>query len=167
MQIILFSYCTSYSEITSVVISAGFNQREGPPAFIICLIIPHFSTQFKVYFAAHPGKKGDLYNSIDKDKENTPNKDKELKVKESNRIDVVVNNLKAMGADIEATDDGMIIHGGQPLHDAVIDSHLDHRIAMSFTIAGSLCGGATNIKGGDCVNISYPSFYEDFYHLSN
>lgn len=91
----------------------------------------------------------------------------ELKVKESNRIDVVVNNLKAMGADIEATDDGMIIHGGQPLHDAVIDSHLDHRIAMSFTIAGSLCGGATNIKGGDCVNISYPSFYEDFYHLSN
>ena len=56
----------------------------------------------------------------------------ELKVKESDRIAVMVDNLKRMGADIEGTDDGMIIHGGKPLHGAVIDSHLDHRIAMSL-----------------------------------
>ena len=84
----------------------------------------------------------------------------ELKVKESNRIDTVVTNLKAMGARIEATDDGMIIDGGYPLHGAVIDSHLDHRIAMSFAI-GALCAdGETTIEGAECVKISYPKFYE-------
>jgi len=91
----------------------------------------------------------------------------ELKVKESNRIDVMVRNLKAMGADIEATDDGMIIHGGRPLHAAVTDSCLDHRIAMSFAVAGSLCDGETIIKNGECVSISYPSFYEDLKMLSS
>lgn len=90
----------------------------------------------------------------------------ELKVKESNRIDVMVNNLKAMGAEIEATDDGMIIRGGHLLHAAEIDSHLDHRVAMSFTVAGSLCAGETLIKDGQCVNISYPTFYEDFELLA-
>ena len=84
----------------------------------------------------------------------------ELKVKESNRIDTVVTNLKAMGAHIEATDDGMIIDGGYPLHGAVIDSHLDHRIAMSFAL-GALCAdGETTIEGAECVKISYPKFYE-------
>lgn len=90
----------------------------------------------------------------------------ELKVKESNRIDTCVTNLKAMGADIEATDDGMIIHGGRPLHGAVIDSHLDHRIAMSFAIAGINAEGETSILGSQCVNISYPSFYGDLRQLS-
>ncbi|MDO4521583.1 MAG: 3-phosphoshikimate 1-carboxyvinyltransferase [Eubacteriales bacterium] len=84
----------------------------------------------------------------------------ELKVKESNRIDVVVNHLQAMGAHIEATEDGMIIEGGYPLHGAVIDSHLDHRIAMSFTIASLMADGETEILGVDCVNISYPDFYK-------
>lgn len=90
----------------------------------------------------------------------------ELKVKESNRIDVMVQNLSAMGVDIEATDDGMIIHGGKPLHGATIDSKLDHRIAMSFAIAGSLAEGETEILGAECVNISYPSFYQDVKLLS-
>lgn len=89
----------------------------------------------------------------------------ELKVKESNRIDVVVNNLKQMGADITATDDGMIIHGGKPLHGAVIDSKLDHRIAMSFAIAGLASEGETTIVGAECVNISYPAFYQDLERL--
>lgn len=89
----------------------------------------------------------------------------ELKVKESNRIDVMVKNLSAMGADISATDDGMIIHGGKPLHGAVIDSHLDHRIAMSFAIAGLNADGDTEILGSDCVNISYPTFYQDLAEL--
>lgn len=84
----------------------------------------------------------------------------ELKVKESNRIDVVVNNLRSMGAHIEATEDGMIIEGGYPLHGAVIDSKLDHRIAMSFAIAGLAADGETEILGADCVKISFPGFYE-------
>lgn len=90
----------------------------------------------------------------------------ELKVKESNRIDVMVKNLSAMGVDIEGTEDGMIIHGGKPLQGAVIDSKLDHRIAMSFAIAGGLAEGDTDITGAECVNISYPSFYEDLEKLS-
>ncbi len=89
----------------------------------------------------------------------------ELKVKESNRIDVVVNALTAMGAHVQATDDGMIIEGGYPLHGAVVDSHLDHRIAMSFTIAALAADGETRITGADCVRISYPEFYETLHHL--
>lgn len=90
----------------------------------------------------------------------------ELKVKESNRIDVMVNSLSSMGADIEGTEDGMIIHGGRDLHGAVIDSKLDHRIAMSFAIAGGLAKGDTKIIGADCVNISYPDFYPDLASLA-
>ncbi|MBO5237715.1 MAG: 3-phosphoshikimate 1-carboxyvinyltransferase [Lachnospiraceae bacterium] len=90
----------------------------------------------------------------------------ELKVKESNRIDVMVQNLSAMGADIEATDDGMIIRGGKPLHGAIIDSKLDHRIAMSFAIAGMNAEGDTEILGAECVNISYPNFYQDLEALN-
>ena len=89
----------------------------------------------------------------------------ELKVKESDRIAVMVENLSRMGADITATDDGMIIHGGRPLHGAEIDSHLDHRIAMSFAVAGTIVDGPLSILGGDCVNISYPDFYSDLYKL--
>lgn len=91
----------------------------------------------------------------------------ELKVKESNRIDVMVKNLSLMGADITATDDGMIINGGKPLHGAVIDSSYDHRIAMSFTIAGLNSDGETEISGDEIVNISYPGFYNDINSLIN
>ena len=89
----------------------------------------------------------------------------ELKVKESDRIAVMVDNLSRMGAHITATDDGMIIEGGYPLHGAVIDSHLDHRIAMSFAVAALAAEGETFIKDGDCVKISYPLFYEDLFKL--
>lgn len=89
----------------------------------------------------------------------------ELKVKESNRIDVMVRNLTAMGADVEETADGMIIHGGKPLHGAVIDSKLDHRIAMTFAIAGCCAEGETEILGAECVDISYPAFYQDLNRL--
>ncbi len=89
----------------------------------------------------------------------------ELKVKESNRIRVVTNHLKAMGADVEETDDGMIIHGNQPLHGAVLDSHFDHRIAMSFAVASLIAEGETTIQNADCVQISYPNFYSDFKRL--
>ena len=90
----------------------------------------------------------------------------ELRVKESDRIQVMTENLQEMGADIQATEDGMIIHGGKPLHGAEIDSHLDHRVAMSFAVAGLLCEGTLSIKNGECVNISYPKFYSDLYSLA-
>lgn len=89
----------------------------------------------------------------------------ELKVKESNRIDVMVNNLSAMGADITGTDDGMIIRGGKPLHSAVIHSKKDHRIAMSFAVAAICAEGETEILDANCVNISYPDFYRDLENL--
>ena len=90
----------------------------------------------------------------------------ELKVKESNRIDTVVEGLLAMGADAIATDDGMIIRGGKPLHGATIDSHLDHRIAMSFAVAGLMCDTPTTILNADSVEISYPDFYESLHKIS-
>ena len=85
----------------------------------------------------------------------------ELKVKESNRIDVMVNNLSKMGANITGTEDGMIINGGQPLHGSVIDTYLDHRIAMSFAIAALNADGITTINDADVVTVSYPEFYKD------
>jgi 3-phosphoshikimate 1-carboxyvinyltransferase len=89
----------------------------------------------------------------------------ELKVKESNRIDVMVENLTRMGADITATADGMIINGGKPLHGAVIESKADHRIAMSLAIASLMADGETTILNAECVNISYPAFYSDLARL--
>lgn len=89
----------------------------------------------------------------------------ELKVKESDRIAVMTENLTAMGARVTATYDGMIIEGGHTLHGAVIDSHLDHRIAMSFAIAALNADGETEIQGADCVNISYPEFYRDLLKI--
>lgn len=90
----------------------------------------------------------------------------ELKVKESNRIAVMVENLTAMGADVTETEDGMIIRGGKPLHGAVIESHLDHRIAMTFAVAAQCAEGITTIQGAECVNISYPRFYEELMGLT-
>ena len=89
----------------------------------------------------------------------------ELKVKESDRIAVMTENLRRMGADVEPTDDGMIIHGGKPLHGATIDPHLDHRIAMSFAVAALAADGETEIQDADCVKISYPGFYADLEGL--
>ena len=91
----------------------------------------------------------------------------ELKVKESNRIDVMTENLRTMGCDIEATPDGMIIRGGRPLHGAVIDSHADHRIAMSFAVAALMADGETCLPGSECVSISYPGFFADLHRLAN
>lgn len=90
----------------------------------------------------------------------------ELKVKESNRIDVMVKNLTAMGAQVTETENGMIIEGGHPLHGAVIDSRLDHRIAMTFAITALAADGETQIVDADCVKISYPGFYQDLHDLT-
>ena len=89
----------------------------------------------------------------------------ELKVKESNRIAVMAQNLTAMGAQVRETEDGLRILGGRPLHGAVIDSHDDHRIAMTFAVAALCSQGETKIQGRECVNISYPAFYKDLGSL--
>ncbi len=89
----------------------------------------------------------------------------ELKVKESDRLEAIADNLSSMGVDITATEDGMIINGGNPVIGAVVGSRLDHRIAMSFAVAGLGAEGATEIIGSECVKISYPDFYRDLQSL--
>ena len=91
----------------------------------------------------------------------------ELRAKESNRIDVMVDYLSAMGCDITGTEDGMIIEGGKPLHGITIDPHMDHRIAMSFAIAALVAEGETKITDSDIVTVSYPNFYEDLHRLTH
>ena len=84
----------------------------------------------------------------------------ELRVKESDRIETVTQNLRAMGGDITPTEDGMIIKGGAALRGALIKTQEDHRIAMSFTVAGLIADGETEIDDPGCAVISYPDFYE-------
>lgn len=83
----------------------------------------------------------------------------ELKVKESNRIASITQNLALMGAKVEESADGMTIHGGAPLKGASIKTYGDHRIAMSFAIAALMAEGETTLMEGSCVDISYPEFY--------
>lgn len=84
----------------------------------------------------------------------------ELKVKETNRIATVTENLLAMGGNITPTDDGMIIEGTGSLRGAKINSYLDHRIAMAFAIAALAAEGETTILDSQCVDVSYPGFFE-------
>ncbi|MGO5290619.1 3-phosphoshikimate 1-carboxyvinyltransferase [Porcincola sp. LCP21S3_C12] len=89
----------------------------------------------------------------------------ELKVKESDRIAAMTENLKAMGADIVPEEDGMVIRGTGSLRGASVRSFLDHRVAMSMAVAALAAEGTTTIEDADCVLISYPSFYEDLEKL--
>lgn len=86
----------------------------------------------------------------------------ELKVKETDRIETVTDNLKAMGCDVTPTDDGIIIRGGRPLKGASIHTLLDHRIAMAFSIAALTAEGNTKILDSRCIDVSYPDFYDTF-----
>lgn len=88
----------------------------------------------------------------------------ELKVKETDRIETVTDNLKAMGCDVTPTEDGMIINGGK-LKGASIHTLLDHRIAMAFSIAALAAEGRTRILDSKCVDVSYPTFYDTFEEL--
>lgn len=90
----------------------------------------------------------------------------ELKVKETNRIQTVTENLLAMGAEIIPTEDGMIIHGTGALKGTQIQSHLDHRIAMAFSVAALAAEGTTTILDGQCVDVSYPGFFAQLMDLS-
>ena len=84
----------------------------------------------------------------------------ELKVKETNRIDAVVNELKKLGANIEATDDGMIIEGPTPLNGASLQTYGDHRIGMMGAVAALIADGEVQLDDADCIAVSYPTFFE-------
>jgi len=84
----------------------------------------------------------------------------ELRVKETDRLAAIATNLRAMGAQVSETEDGLEILGGAPLHGARVQSYGDHRIAMAFAIAGLFAEGETIIEGTECVATSYPTFEE-------
>ncbi|NDD64129.1 MAG: 3-phosphoshikimate 1-carboxyvinyltransferase [Acidobacteria bacterium] len=83
----------------------------------------------------------------------------ELRVKESDRIRAIVDNLRQLGAEVEEFDDGLRLRGGQRLRGGSIDSRDDHRIAMSFAVAGLIAEGETSIEGAEAAAVSLPEFY--------
>jgi 3-phosphoshikimate 1-carboxyvinyltransferase len=90
---------------------------------------------------------------------------KELRVKESDRIEMVAAGLRAMGARVETFEDGMAIHGPCRLRGARIETAHDHRIAMAFAIAGLIAQGQTTIEGAEAISTSYPRFEQDLMGL--
>lgn len=90
----------------------------------------------------------------------------ELRVKESDRIKTMANELRKMGAEIEEFEDGLSIRGKAGLKGAVVESHGDHRIAMAMAIAALIADGTTTIHGISSVNISFPGFFEILKKLS-
>jgi len=90
----------------------------------------------------------------------------ELRVKESDRIATVVNELSRLGARIEPLADGMVIYGGRPLSGTEVDSHLDHRLAMSLAIAGLIAKRETTIKHAQVAEVSYPAFWQTLRQIT-
>jgi 3-phosphoshikimate 1-carboxyvinyltransferase len=84
---------------------------------------------------------------------------RELRLKESDRLATTAKNLLAMGAEVEEFEDGLAVAGPTKLRGALVDSHLDHRIAMAFSVAALLATGETQIAGSECVAISFPEFF--------
>ncbi len=89
----------------------------------------------------------------------------ELRVKESDRIASVSQELSKMGVEVEELPDGMVIYGGRLLLGAEVDTHSDHRLAMSLAIAGLIAEGETTIKHAQIARVSYPSFWQDLLSL--
>ena len=84
----------------------------------------------------------------------------ELRLKESDRIRATVENLRAMGVNVEEHDDGLTIRERSPLRGAKLDAHDDHRIAMAFTIAALAAEGESDLTGAECVGVSFPEFFD-------
>jgi len=90
----------------------------------------------------------------------------ELRVKESDRIATVVNELSRLGAQIEPLTDGMAIYGGRVLSGTEVDSHFDHRLAMSLAIAGLIARRETTIKHAQVAEVSYPAFWQTLRQIT-
>lgn len=85
---------------------------------------------------------------------------RELRVKEADRVKAVVDNLNRMGGKAREKEDGFVVEGPSSLHGARIETYGDHRIAMSFAVAGLLANGKTEIKDAGCVQSSFPQFFQ-------
>lgn len=83
----------------------------------------------------------------------------ELRLKESDRLAATAQNLRAMGARVEEFPDGLAVSGPTQLHGAEIESFGDHRIAMAFSVAALVADNESEIRGSDCVDISFPEFF--------
>ena len=90
----------------------------------------------------------------------------ELRVKESDRLYAIEEGLRAMGADITASEDGWVINGPRDLEGARVNSWSDHRVAMALAVAALLADGKTEIEGAECVDISYPDFFDHLDQLA-
>lgn len=90
----------------------------------------------------------------------------ELRIKESDRLYAMEEGLRAMGADITASEDGWVINGPRDLEGARVDSGGDHRVAMALAVAALIAEGKTEIEGAECVDISYPGFFDDLEALA-
>ncbi|MDO4535488.1 MAG: 3-phosphoshikimate 1-carboxyvinyltransferase [Clostridium perfringens] len=88
-----------------------------------------------------------------------------LRIKECDRLNAIASELKILGANIEETEDGLIINGVKGLKGGKVSSHDDHRIAMSLAIASTVCTEEVTVDNKDCVKKSYPNFWEDFKSL--
>jgi 3-phosphoshikimate 1-carboxyvinyltransferase len=91
----------------------------------------------------------------------------ELRVKESDRIATIASELSRLGAKIEPLPDGMVIYGGRSLLGTEVDSHFDHRLAMSLAVAGLVAKGKTTIKHAQVTQISYPAFWQTLNQILN
>ena len=89
----------------------------------------------------------------------------ELRVKETDRIAAIENEFSKCGADITASEDGMVIHGGKPIHGADFKTYGDHRMAMSLSVLAQLAEGESSLDDDKCVSVSYPAFFDDLYKL--
>lgn len=90
---------------------------------------------------------------------------KELRVKETDRIDAMVTNLRALGATVEAFEDGLSVEGGKPLTGTTVECFDDHRIAMAMGVAGLVATGETTIVDPACAEISFPDFWRQLQQI--
>ncbi|WP_280768215.1 3-phosphoshikimate 1-carboxyvinyltransferase [Salipaludibacillus daqingensis] len=90
----------------------------------------------------------------------------ELKVKETNRIDTVVQQLVKLGVDMEATEDGMIIHGKSTIQGGTVQSYHDHRIGMAMALCGLIASSPVRVEDTDAIAVSYPTFFQDLNTLT-
>jgi 3-phosphoshikimate 1-carboxyvinyltransferase len=90
----------------------------------------------------------------------------ELRVKESDRITAVVDNLRALGAEADELPDGFVVRGTRPRLRGTVTTHGDHRLAMAFGVLAALPGNEIAIDDRDCVAVSYPTFWDDLIRVT-
>jgi 3-phosphoshikimate 1-carboxyvinyltransferase len=90
---------------------------------------------------------------------------KELRIKETDRIATIAENLRRMGAIVEELPDGLVVPGRQKLRGAELDSFGDHRIAMAFTVAALCAEGESALTGADAAGVSFPEFFPTLRRL--